>query len=50
MADLIVGITKMPTSGDDLPTYNDKNAKGYVTLKKYLKGAAASLVEKFRLN
>ncbi|EWM30056.1 hypothetical protein Naga_100975g3 [Nannochloropsis gaditana] len=50
MADIIVGFAKMPTSRDDLSSYNDKNAKGYFTLKNYLKGAAAKLIEKFRLN
>ena len=50
MADIIVGITKSPISGDEAKPYDEKNAKGYFTLKKYLKGAAASLIEKFRLN
>ncbi|EWM27849.1 hypothetical protein Naga_100318g10 [Nannochloropsis gaditana] len=50
MADIIVGFAKMSISRDDLSSYNDKNAKGYFTLKKYLKGAAANLTEKFRLN
>jgi hypothetical protein len=47
-ADIIVGITKSPISGDEAKPYDEKNAKGYFILKKYLKGAAASLIEKFR--
>ena len=50
MAGIIVGLTKSPISGDEEKTYDEKNAKGYFTLKKYLKGAAANLIEKFRLD
>src|SRR6056297_662846 len=50
MADIIVGLTKSPISGDEVKSYDEKNAKGYFTLKKYLKGAAVNLTEKFRLN
>jgi hypothetical protein len=48
MADIIVGLTKSPISGDEVKSYDEKNAKSYFTLKKYLKGAAASLIENFR--
>jgi hypothetical protein len=47
-ADIIVGLTKSPISGDEVKSYDEKNAKSYFTLKKYLKGAAASLIENFR--
>jgi len=50
MADVIVGLTKSPISGDEEKSYDEKNAKGYFRLKKYLKGAAANLIEKFRLD
>jgi hypothetical protein len=50
MADIIVGLTKSPISGDEVKSYDEKNVKGYFTLKKYLKGAAANLIEKFRSN
>jgi hypothetical protein len=50
MADIIVGLTRPPISGDEEKSYDEKNAKGYFTLKKYLKGAAANLIEKFRLD
>jgi hypothetical protein len=48
MADIIVGLTKSPISGDEVKSYDEKNAKSYFILKKYLKGVAASLIEKFR--
>jgi hypothetical protein len=50
MADIIVGLIEKPISRDETPSYKEKNAKGYFTLKKYLKGAAANLIEKFRPN
>jgi hypothetical protein len=50
MADIIVGLIKKPISMDDISSFKEKNAKGYFTLKKYLKGAAANLIEKFRLD
>src|SRR6056297_1511357 len=50
MADIIAGLTKSPISGDEVKSYDEKNAKSYFILKKYLKGAAASLIEKFRSN
>src|SRR6056297_209194 len=50
MADIIVGLTKSPISGDEVKSYDEKNAKSYFILKKYLEGAAASLIEKFRLD
>jgi hypothetical protein len=50
MADIIVGLTKLPISGDEVKSYDEKNVKGYFTLKKYLKGAAANLIEKLRSN
>jgi len=50
MADIIIGLTKAPISGDEVKSYDEKNAKGYFTLMKYLKGAAASLIETFRPN
>ncbi|TFJ82497.1 hypothetical protein NSK_006176 [Nannochloropsis salina CCMP1776] len=50
MADIIVGLTRPPISGDEEKSYDEKNAKGYFMLKKYLKGAAANLIEKFRLD
>src|SRR6056297_2142529 len=50
MADIIVGITKSPISGNETKPYDEKNAKGYFTLKKYLRGAAANLIETFRLD
>src|SRR6056297_1147713 len=50
MADIIVGLIKKPSSLDELSSYKEKNAKGYFTLKKYLRGAAANLIEKFRLD
>jgi len=46
MADIIVGLTKSPISGDEVKSYDEKNAKSYFILKKYLKGAAANLIEK----
>jgi hypothetical protein len=49
MADIIVGLTESPISRDEVSSYNEKNAKGYFTLKKYLKRAAANLIEEFRL-
>ena len=50
MADIIVGLIKKPISLDELSPYKEKNAKGYFILKKYLRGAAANLIEKFRLD
>jgi hypothetical protein len=50
MTDIIVGLTKSPISGDEVKSYDEKNVKGYFTLKKYLRGAAANLIEKFRLD
>jgi hypothetical protein len=50
MADIIVGLIEKLIFRDETPSYKEKNAKGYFILKKYLKGAAANLIEKFRLN
>src|SRR6056297_1467875 len=50
MEDIIVELTQSPISGDEVKSYDEKNAKGYFTLEKYLKGAAANLIEKFRLD
>ena len=50
MADIIVGLIEKPISRDETPSYKEKNAKRYITLKKNLKGAAANLIEKFRPN
>src|SRR6056297_2485951 len=50
MAGIIVGLIEKPISRDETPSYKEKNAKGYFTLKKYLKGAAANLIETFRPN
>ena len=50
MADIIIGSIEKPISRDEISSYKEKNAKGYFTLKKYLKGAAANLIEKHRLD
>jgi hypothetical protein len=35
MADIIVGLTTSPISGDEVKSYDVKNAKDYFTLNKY---------------
>jgi len=34
MADTIIGLTKSPIPGDEVKSYDEKNAKGHFTLKK----------------